>query len=188
MTDISLQAAPHAEASDVKVWDPFVRFFHWALVALFVVAFATAEDYETAHLAAGYAILVLVLARIVWGFVGPAHARFRGFVFAPRQTLRFMADTARLKARRYLGHNPAGGLMVVALMAMMLAITATGIMQTLDGFADAKWVEEVHEGAVFATLGLIGLHLLGVLVASIEHRENLVRSMITGRKRPLDQA
>ena len=186
MTDATLaRAAPQSGSASVKVWDPFVRIFHWSLVSLFIAAFVTADHFETLHMAAGYALAGLVAARIVWGFIGPPHARFRSFMFAPGTILTFLRDTMRLRAPRHLGHNPAGGLMVLALIAMMLVIAATGHLQTLDAFAEAEWIEDLHEGAVFATLGLIALHLVGVFVASVEHRENLVAAMFTGRKRPL---
>lgn len=171
---------------EIKVWDRFVRVFHWSVVGLFILAFATQDSYETVHQAAGYAIMALVALRVVWGLIGPEHARFRSFLRSPRTVAAFLFDTARMRARRYIGHNPAGGLMVVALLVMLAVITATGAMQTMDAFWGQKWVEKLHEGAVYATLGLIGLHLLGVLIASIEHGENLVRSMITGTKRAPD--
>jgi len=185
MTDIAtLLPRQHPPVrAETEVWDRFVRFFHWSVVALFILAFATQDSFETVHQAAGYAIMALVLLRGVWGFIGPGHARFSSFIRPPRTVAAFLIDTARLRAPRYIGHNPAGGLMVVALLVMLIVITATGVMQTLDAFWGQKWVEKLHEGAVFATLGLIGLHLAGVLIASIEHGENLVRAMITGAKR-----
>lgn len=167
----------------VRVWDPFVRIFHWSLVALFGFAYATGDVWDDLHEAAGYAIGALVLARIVWGFVGPAHARFRDFIYGPSTILRFLRDSLALGARRYLGHNPAGGAMVVALLAMIVIICLTGVMMGLDAFWGEEWVEDVHVLGVWGTLGLIVLHLLGVVLASIEHSENLVRAMFTGLKR-----
>jgi cytochrome b len=167
----------------VRVWDPFVRIFHWSLVALFIIAFVTGDEIERVHIAAGYAIAALVGLRVAWGFVGPRHARFRDFVKPRGETIAYMRKAAMGRAPRYLGHNPAGGLMTLALLAMMIAISATGFMMTTDAFWGAKWVEDLHEGLVNATLGLIALHVAGVLVASYEHGENLVKAMITGRKR-----
>jgi cytochrome b len=88
-----------------------------------------------------------------------------------------------LRAKRYLGHNPAGGAMVIALLAALAVVTGTGVMMTTDAFWGLEWVEELHEIAVNLTLGLIALHILGVILASLEHGENLVMAMITGRKR-----
>lgn len=167
----------------VQVWDPFVRIFHWSLVGLFVIAFVTGDETEWLHLTAGYAIAALVLLRIIWGFVGPRHARFSDFVRTPREVTGYVHRAMRLRAPRYLGHNPAGGAMIIALLAMLVGISATGFMMTTDAFWGAQWVEDLHEGLVYVTLGLIALHVAGVVFASIEHGENLVKAMITGRKR-----
>ena len=167
----------------VAVWDPLVRIFHWSLVGLFAFAFLTGDEWQQPHELAGYAIAGLIAVRLVWGIIGTRHARFANFVYGPSTVAGFVADTLRMKARRYLGHNPAGGLMVIALMLAIIVISVSGWMMTLDAFWGLDWVEELHEAAAFAALGLIALHLGGVLVASLEHGENLVRAMVTGRKR-----
>jgi cytochrome b len=167
----------------VQVWDPFVRIFHWSLVALFTVAFVTGDKIERVHIAVGYTLAGLVVARIIWGFIGSRHARFSDFVRPPAETLDYIRNAVRGRAPRYIGHNPAGGLMTIALLGMVLAISGTGFMMTTNAFWGAEWVEDLHEGLVYATLGLIALHVAGVIVTSIEHRENLVRAMLTGRKR-----
>jgi cytochrome b len=168
----------------VKVWDPLVRVFHWSLATLFLVAYITGDEIETVHIAAGYTIGGLVALRIVWGLIGPAHARFSNFVRPPREVLAYMRDVALLRAPRYLGHNPAGGAMIVALLLMLIGTAATGYMLTTDAFWGAKWAEEVHEVFANLTVGLVVVHVLGVLIASFEHKENLVKAMFTGRKRP----
>jgi cytochrome b len=147
------------------------------------VAYATGDEIERVHIAAGYAIAALIAARIVWGFVGPRHARFVSFVRPPREILAYLRDVALLKARRYLGHNPAGGAMIIALLAMLTGTCVTGYMMTTEAYWGAKWVEEVHETLANLTIGLVVIHILGVLIASFEHGENLVKAMITGRKR-----
>ncbi len=167
----------------VRVWDPFIRVFHWSLVGLFILAFVTGDETEWLHLTAGYAIAGLILLRIIWGFVGPRHARFSDFVRTPRETTEYVRSAIRLRAPRYLGHNPAGGAMIIALLVMIIGISATGFMMTTDAFWGAQWVEDLHEWLVYATLGLIALHVAGVVSASIEHGENLVKAMFTGRKR-----
>lgn len=167
----------------IKVWDRFVRVFHWSLATLFLVAYATGDEVEKVHIAAGYAIAGLVGARILWGFIGPPHARFSSFVRRPREVFEYLRDVALLRAPRYIGHNPAGGAMILALLAMLIGISITGYMMTTDDYWGAKWVEEVHETLANLTIGLVVIHVLGVLVASFEHRENLIKSMITGRKR-----
>lgn len=167
----------------VRVWDIFVRLFHWSLVGLFVFAYLTGDEWDNAHEIAGYCIMALVAARIVWGFVGSKHARFSSFVFSPATIAGFLKDSVHLRAKRYIGHNPAGGAMVIALLIAISAISVSGYMMTTEMFWGVDWVEEVHEVVVNATLVLIALHIGGVVLASIEHGENLVRSMITGMKR-----
>lgn len=167
----------------VRVWDPLVRFFHWSLVGLFTFAFLTGDEWQKPHEVAGYVIAGLIGLRVIWGFVGSRHARFASFVYRPSTVAGFLTDTLRMKARRYLGHNPAGGLMVVGLLLAIAVISLSGWMMTTNAYWGVEWVEELHEAAAFGALGLIALHVGGVIVASLEHGENLVRAMVTGRKR-----
>ncbi len=185
MTSVNhaIEAGGATPPATVKVWDPFVRVFHWSLAALFLLAYATGDEVENVHIVAGYAIGGLLALRIGWGLVGTRHARFSDFVRSPRAVLAYLRDVALLRAPRYLGHNPAGGAMVVALIAMLVGTCSTGYMMTTDAYWGAKGVEEVHEVLANLTVGLIVVHVLGVLVASFEHRENLVKAMVTGRKR-----
>ncbi|EKF43552.1 cytochrome b/b6 domain-containing protein [Nitratireductor indicus] len=176
-------AVPVEAAEDVRVWDPLVRLFHWLLVAAFITAWVTGDELKSVHIYAGYTIIGLLAVRVLWGLFGSTHARFSDFIYHPATTLGYLADMVRLRARRYLGHNPAGGMMVLALIGMLSAITATGYMMTTDAYWGVQWVQETHETLVNITLVLIGLHLAGVAFASLEHRENLVKAMITGRKR-----
>ena len=181
-------AMPAATASSpqtrtVRVWDPFVRIFHWSLVALFALAFVTGDEIEWLHVRIGYAIAALVALRIVWGFVGTRHARFSDFVRSPREIAAYVRQAARWKAPRHLGHNPAGGAMVLALLVMIAGIAATGFAMTTDAFWGSEWLEDLHEGFVYATIGLIVLHVAGVVFSGLEHGENLMKAMITGRKR-----
>lgn len=170
-------------AATVKVWDPLVRVFHWSLVALFATAFVTGDEIEAVHVAAGTGIVGLLAVRIAWGFVGTRHARFSDFVASPRTVLGYLKDMLLLRARRHLGHNPAGGAMIVALIVLIGATAATGIMMTTDAFWGAEWVEDVHEACAHLTFVLVGLHVAGVIVASLAHGENLAKAMVTGRKR-----
>ncbi len=168
---------------DIGVWDPFVRVFHWSLVIGVVAAFLTGDDLTRIHIRIGWVIAALVAARIVWGFVGPRHARFRDFVRGPRAVFRYLYATAFLRARRYVGHNPAGGAMVVALLVLLGGLTTTGWMLTLDAFFGDEMLEEIHVAIAWTLVVFVGLHVAGVIVASLEHGENLVRAMFTGRKR-----
>lgn len=179
----TVEAGGVTPPATVKVWDPFVRIFHWSLATLFMVAYATGDETEWLHIAAGYTIGGLVALRIVWGFVGPRHARFSDFVRSPRAVLAYLRDLALLRAPHYLGHNPAGGAMIVALLVLLSGTGVTGYMLTTDAYWGAKWAEDIHEAFANLTVGLVVFHVLGVVISSLAEKENLVKSMITGRKR-----
>jgi len=200
----------------VKVWDPFVRIAHWTIVAGFFIAYLTEDDPLWLHVWAGYVVGVVAVLRIAWGLVGPRHARFTDFVFGPGKVLGYLGDLALFRGRRYLGHSPAGGAMVLALLAGLLAVVYSGLelyaieegagplaMSSAVEVAQASdpqqggeenkdseakpageelW-ETLHEGLANFVLFLVVLHVVGVVLASIVHRENLVRSMVTGLKR-----
>ncbi|WP_245304197.1 cytochrome b/b6 domain-containing protein [Hoeflea olei] len=183
ITEAMTNAGDDQSPATVRVWDPLVRIFHWSLVGLFAFAFLTGDEWQKPHETAGYVVAGLVAFRILWGVIGPRHARFANFLYGPGTVATFLGDSVRMKARRYLGHNPAGGLMVIALLAVLAAISLTGYLMTTDAYWGVGWVEDLHEGAAFTALALIGLHVGGVVLASFEHGENLVRAMVTGRKR-----
>jgi cytochrome b len=184
------------ESTQIKVWDPLIRFFHWALVSAFIIAYITEEDFLTIHSWAGYLILSLLCIRFVWGFIGTRYARFSDFAYSPKNIIQFIKDTLRLSAMRYLGHNPAGGAMVFLLMLSLLITTISGVVllgteeqagpvahwftQSESMWADI--LEEVHEFFANFTLFLVLVHVAGVLVESLIHKENLVSAMITGFK------
>jgi cytochrome b len=183
----------------VKVWDPLVRIFHWSLVAAFFIAYITEDEFLTPHVWAGYAVLGLVTFRLLWGFIGTRHARFSDFVTAPKNALVYGRDALLGRAKRYIGHNPAGGLMIVLLLISLIVTTVTGIALygaeehagPLAGlFAGAgealeEGFEAVHEFFANFTLFLVAIHVAGVVVEGLLHRENLVRAMFTGTKRAL---
>ena len=179
----TMEAGDIQSPATVRVWDPLVRIFHWSLVGLFTFAFLTGDEWQKPHEVAGYIIAGLIGFRVIWGFAGSRHARFSSFIYRPSAVAGFLADTMRMKARRYLGHNPAGGLMVLGLLLAIVVISLSGWMMTTDAYWGVGWVEELHEAAAFTALGLVALHVGGVIVASFEHGENLVRAMVTGRKR-----
>jgi cytochrome b len=165
----------------VKVWDPFVRLFHWSLLALVLAAFATGDEAEGAHIAIGYAIVMLLVFRILWGFIGPKSAHFSDFVKTPSQVRKFLGESLRGTAPRSLGHNPAGGFMILALLGLIGAISATGYFLTTDP-PGSQAMKALHEAIAYALIPLAALHVGGVLWSSLAHRENLVRAMITGMK------
>jgi cytochrome b len=201
-------------ANLVKVWDPVVRAGHWLLVACFATAYVTGEGESDVHVYAGYGVLGIVALRLLWGFVGTRYARFADFLRGPRETLAYLKSFAARRPAHYLGHNPAGGYMIVLLLAMLLATVWTGL-ETYGAqgkgplakgqpvaaaiapvYADSgervkvkrrrtaaeRFWKELHEGFSNATLLLVLLHVAGAIAASIVHRENLVRAMVTGYK------
>ena len=179
----------------IYVWDRFVRLFHWTLVAAFTVAYLTEEDWLTVHVWAGYLVGGLIVVRVIWGFVGPAHARFSDFVYRPGEALRYVRDLLLLRAQRHLGHSPGGGAMVVLLLVLLAATVVTGLVVyggdqqagPLAGMFTKEFgesFEEVHELIANITLAFIIAHVAAVVFASFAYRENLVRSMLTGYKRP----
>jgi len=178
-----INAGRSKRPATVIVWDPLVRIFHWSLVGLFAFAYFSGDEWKSAHQIAGYTIAALVAFRLVWGLIGTKNARFTSFVRGPLATFGYLGKALAFRAPRYLGHNPAGGAMIVALLVAIATIATTGYMMTTDAFWGVEWVEETHKITVNVALGLIALHVAGVVFASIEHRENLVRSMFTGRKR-----
>ncbi|MEQ8284867.1 cytochrome b/b6 domain-containing protein [Thalassospira sp.] len=167
----------------VKVWDPFVRLFHWGLAASFAIAWITADEWDSLHHWAGYAAAALIGLRLVWGLIGTRYARFTQFIKRPSETKQYLGDILQGRERRYVGHNPAGAAMIVALLLAMSGCALTGWMYTTDAFWGADWVEETHEFLANGLLALVLLHIAGVILASLRHHENLIRAMITGRKR-----
>ena len=111
-----------------------VRIFHWSLVGGFAVAYVTADEWDKAHELVGYIIAGLIAFRLFWGLVGSRHARFSDFLYRPSTIVAFIKDSLAMKGKRYVGHNPAGGAMVVALLLAIVGIAATGYMMTLDMF------------------------------------------------------
>ena len=177
----------HSETS-VRVWDPFVRVFHWSLVSCVVLNYFVVEDGETAHQVIGYLAAGLVLARVVWGFVGSRYARFDEFFPTPA---RLRAQLAALCSGRHPfhpGHSPLGALMMFALMALVLALGLTGFLQTTDAFWGDERMQEIHELLASALIALAGVHGLVAIVLGRVERVNLVGAMFTGvKRRPDDQ-
>lgn len=207
---------------ELKIWDAFVRIFHWVLAAAFAICYITEGKPKWIHINSGYIITVLVVLRVLWGFVGPRHARFNDFVRGPKEVFEHLREVMRFKARRYLGHDPAGGIMIVALLACLSITVLSGMLVygakdkagPFAGFANhaaasfppfqqevladdgkgktqtdrgkegksAGWLEEMHESFANLTFALVCIHICGVLLVSLETRENLVRSMINGKK------
>ena len=166
----------------VAVWDRAVLVFHWALVGTMGYEFV-AEAGTAWHENLGYGLLGLLGFRLIWGFVGTRYARFRQFVVGPRAALAYVRAIKQGHPARYIGHNPAGAVMVLGLMVMIAATAGTGWAMTTDALWGTAWIEILHRVCAYATLAMIVAHVGGVVLASVQHRENLVFAMITGAKR-----
>lgn len=173
----------------IPVWDLFVRVFHWSLVVCIGVAWFTSDDVQTLHTVVGYIAGGLVAGRVIWGFVGSKYARFSQFVRSPEIVIQYLKSIASHREQRYLGHNPAGGAMIIALILAVSVTCITGWMMTTDAFWGVSWVQKLHDFAAKGILLMVLIHVIGVVVASVRHRENLPLAMLSGRKRrsgPMD--
>jgi cytochrome b len=172
----------------VKIWDRFVRIAHWSLAACVLAAWITAESKlksaEPLHEWLGYAALVVIALRFAWGWIGPRYARFRQFVAGPARTLAYAKAALRGHEPRYLGHNPLGGWMIVALLSSAALAALSGWLSVTDRFWGVDWVEEAHEFLGNAVIALAALHVAGVVYTSWRQRENLAAAMLSGVKRP----
>jgi len=167
----------------IPVWDAAVRILHWMLVLTVVSAWLTRHSPGRWHEWLGYATLAIVGARIIWGFVSSRHARFADFVRPAAVTAAYARDVVARREARYIGHNPLGGWMVLALLTMVVLVGASGWLYTTDRFWGVAWVEELHDTLSNALFLFVFLHILGVVYTSIRHRENLPGAMLHGRKR-----
>ncbi|MCC6209758.1 MAG: cytochrome b/b6 domain-containing protein [Burkholderiales bacterium] len=167
----------------ILVWDLPTRLFHWLLAATFAGAWLTAESerWRDVHVALGYTFAGLIAFRLAWGFIGSRHARFSSFVTGPGPVKRYLASLLLFRPEHHVGHNPAGGWAVLALLGLGLATAASGYAVHAE-FA-GHWLEELHEGVAEAMLALVFVHIGAVVVSSLIHRENLARAMWTGFKR-----
>ena len=166
----------------ILVWDVPTRMFHWLLVLSFTVAFLTAESERNRdiHVVFGYILLGLLAFRLLWGFIGTRYARFGSFLFGPGEVVAYVKSLVKRKPAHYVGHNPAGSVAIWLLLALGFASGVSGVMVYQELGGDV--LEELHEVSSYAMLAVVAVHILGVLVSSVMHRENLVRSMITGYK------
>ncbi|MDE3078576.1 MAG: cytochrome b/b6 domain-containing protein [Paracoccaceae bacterium] len=194
----------------IRVWDPALRLFHWALVGAFALAWLTSEEGRSLHETAGYVVAGLIGFRLVWGLVGPRYARFAQFVPGPGRLLSYAGDMLKGRERRYVGHNPAGAAMIVALLLSLSGTALTGWLSAeparmaylpsapalvsvaradeAGGYGEGGegsegGLKDLHGALANLTLLLVGLHVAGVALSSLRHRENLARAMVTGRKR-----
>jgi len=186
-TSITATEAPAATARAsgprVRVWDLPVRVFHWALVASFGTAYVLSESerWRQVHVMFGYTVLGLIAFRLVWGFVGTRYARFASFLFGPGAVLGYLGSVARGRPEHHLGHNPAASWAIYSILALGAATGITGYLMLNE--LGGEGVEELHEALANAWLLVVFVHVAGVIVSSVQHRENVAASMITGYKR-----
>ena len=171
------------DTGTVRVWDRVVRLLHWGLVLSLAVSWLGTFAIAGVHQPAGYVALALAMLRVLWGVAGSTHARFAQFVRGPRATWRYLTAVLQRRERRYVGHNPLGAWMILALLTSVGALALTGWLYTTDRFWGDAQVEAWHLALAWALGGLVLLHLAGVLFTSWRQRECLPRALLTGRKR-----
>ncbi|RFC34544.1 MAG: cytochrome b [Candidatus Nitrotoga sp. MKT] len=166
----------------ILVWDVPTRVFHWLLVLSFSGAFLTAETerYRDIHVVLGYTLLGLIAFRLLWGFFGTRYAKFRSFLFKPHEIVAYSISLLKGKPSHYVGHNPAGSVAIWLLLILGILSGVTGVILFQDIGGDV--MEELHEDTSNAMLAIVFVHIAGVVVSSLMHRENLVRSMVNGFK------
>lgn len=168
---------------DVRVWDIFVRVFHWSLVLFFVANAFLVDDESDLHIWIGYAVAALVAARLIWGVVGTSHARFSDFPPSVAGAMTQLKDLATGRKRLHLGHTPLGALMIYNLLLTLIVICVSGYLMTTDMFWGTEWTEELHEAAVSWAEFSILLHIGGVLYETVRSGINLPAAMVTGYKK-----
>ena len=179
----------------MRVWDLPIRFFHWAIVVLVAVSYVSINvNAMRVHLLSGYAVLALLLFRLVWGFVGSDTARFAKFLGSPLAGLRHLARFGGREADNQVGHNEAGGWMVLVILLLLAAEVLTGLAANDDGATEGPLLKYVgkaasdrltawHDGPLkIALLAAIGLHVLAIVAYAAIKRQNLLRPMLTGKK------
>ena len=175
------QAEMTTSSSQVRVWDLGVRLFHWSLVSMVAAAYIFVDP-RSVHLTLGYIVIGLIAFRLIWGLIGGKYARFSNFVPGPRRLLTYLRDMRKGREARYLGHNPAGAAMIILLLITLSAVGISGYMIGMDAYFGQTWVEDLHEVFVNFLIVLVIGHVGGVIFSSRRHHENLVKSMVTGKK------
>jgi len=179
----------------MRVWDAPTRLFHWAIVVLMVFSYVCIQrEWTQLHFISGYAVLALLLFRIAWGFVGSETSRFRMFLRNPVEGLRHLAAFGKREPDTEIGHNAAGGWMVLAMLAALVVQVATGLFSNNDidakgplahrvSKATSDWISGLHAASFYVLLALVVLHILAIIAYAAFKRHDLVRAMVTGKKR-----
>jgi cytochrome b len=166
----------------VRVWDPFVRAFHWSMVISLTANVFFARGDSAAHHWIGYFVAALVMARIIWGFISPGYARFSTFPPNVSGSIEQLSDIAVGRKQPHVGHTPLGALMIYNLLFTVLVICVSGYLMTTDAFFGADWTEKLHNGAVMWAEFSAVIHIVAVVFESFRTKVNLPQSMITGYK------
>lgn len=166
----------------ILVWDVPTRIGHWLLAAAFALSFMTgdSEEQRLFHVAAGYSVAGIIVFRIFWGVAGTRYARFASFMFSPHEVVAYLGGLLKGKPGHWLGHNPAGSYAIYTLIVLGFATVASGFAVYTE--IGGEWVEEAHDVLSYAMLAMVIFHVLGVVVSSRLHHENLARSMFNGYK------
>lgn len=190
-------SSPAKPTETVRLWDPALRLFHWALAFAVILGWGLGKfgpDIMTLHFYCGYAVAGLLVFRIVWGLVGPRAARFASFLYGPKTTLDYLKHLPEKQPSHWPGHNPLGALSVFAILGILAAQVATGLVSDPDDYINvgplAKYVSSAvsrkanawHEIISFGVLALVLLHIGAILFYKRWKGEDLIRPMITGRK------
>jgi len=166
----------------IKVWDPFIRLFHWSVVGLFFANYWLIES-GSLHDWLGYTLAALVAMRLVWGVIGSPYARFRNFFPTPKRVKSYVTDLLNSRPTQCLGHNPVGSLMILTLLSLLIVLSLSGWMIGLDMFWGVDWVETLHETTANIIQMFVILHVAAILAADLWHKEGLLKAMVTGWKR-----
>ncbi|NMM26529.1 MAG: cytochrome B [Glaciimonas sp.] len=164
------------------VWDLPTRVFHWSLALSFLGAWLTSESeyWQLWHLSFGYSMALLIAFRLIWGVVGTRYARFSQFVGGPTAVLAYFRSWLQFRPAHYVGHNPAGALAILAIMALTLLLVASGYASYAEIGGD--WLSDVHSTLANLLMAIVVIHIVAVVLTSLAHKENLARAMLTGKK------
>ena len=176
-----------SDKQNILVWDVPTRVFHWLLVLCFAGAWLTSESerLQMIHYAFGYSACALVLFRLVWGFIGTKYARFSQFIKAPSEIIGHLKGLLSSHSHSTVGHNPVGGIVMVGLMLLILLIGLTGYFSVKEFLGDL--MGEAHEAIASLALAVVVIHIAAAIIMSVLQKENLVKAMVTGKKRGLPE-
>ncbi len=166
----------------ILVWDVPTRVGHWLLASAFFIALASgdSEAMRLVHVTIGLAFGGVLAFRLFWGVAGTRYARFKSFLFSPRAVVAYVRGLMQGRPAHWVGHNPAGSYAIYLLLSLGALVVGSGVLAYMEIGGD--WLQEVHDTAAYLMLGVVGVHVAGVMVSSLLHRENLVRSMFNGYK------